>query len=283
MRVLCLYLPALPITLARRSLAEPTERPVVLVDGEGPGAPVTAVSPAAATRGVRIGDAVAVARSRLPGAIILADNAGDCLDELERLAAIVSRYATVSVAVESTTRLVVGCPALAGTGEEAFAIRLQQLVRAWGGMPVQAGIGNGRAEALEAAVRSRPGVTVVPPSPGVAEAPVATLTGQTLRVSTSVGADLDGTLRKTARRLRLMQSTASRSARELRLTVRAGETTYRRVLRPRNPVQPHELDERIVAAFEDLPAVRPEWIRVELGRLGPARPVHAEPALARAG
>ncbi len=157
MRLLCLYLPRLPIQIARRRRNELCGRPVITLAGDGDDALVSGVSAEASAHGVTVGMFASVARSRCAVAAILPDNAGECLDALEDAAAIVRLRATPTVAIGGRDHLFVD---LRGTesrfvDEAAAATRLAGLVRTWTGFDVRAGVADDEAAALSAAHQAR--------------------------------------------------------------------------------------------------------------------------------
>ena len=280
MRLLALWLPDLAISLARRSHPELAERPLALLQGAGPAAVVSAVSPAAARSlypGMRAGEA----RSRSPGAVFLPDNASACLDELERLASILRKYATVSVAIDTTFSLLLAIPA--AEPEEAFAQRLLPLVRAWSGVAVQAAIGSTPADAREAARVARRGVGIAAPREGAGTPLRATEGPISLEVA------FDGTTEARRRalaalaRLATLQQAFRKSFRVLRLTFHCGEAARTMRLTFDRPADVDDARERVEAALALLPAGQAGRLTVALERLGPRVAVEPLPTLAAAG
>ena len=89
MRVLCLLFQRLPIELALRARPALRGRPLALIAGHGGDALVTAATADLTARGIIPGMPAIEARERAPEARFAPDNAGACLDELERVSAIV--------------------------------------------------------------------------------------------------------------------------------------------------------------------------------------------------
>jgi nucleotidyltransferase/DNA polymerase involved in DNA repair len=157
MRVLCLFVPRFSIHLAVRSCQDLGDRPLAMLQGAGDTALVAAASAPAAAAGVLPGMPAADARRRCPATVFLPDNAGDCFDHLDRLAAIIRIRATPLVAIGGRDHLFVD---LAGTqhlyaSEETAATRLAELASAWLKLPARAGVASSRLEALEVARAAR--------------------------------------------------------------------------------------------------------------------------------
>lgn len=280
MRLLCLYFPDLAITLARRAHPHLAERPIALIDGAGPEAVVTAVSPAAA-RTIHPRMLAGDSRQRCPGAVFLPSNAGACLDELERLATIIAKYATESVAIESTSHLLVD---VTGARDEVrTAQRLRSLARAWSDMVVQAGIGSTRRDALQAAMSSRRIVVAVPPR--TASEPALRRMEGPISVTLYLDGSAAGRLRIGAalHRLAAVQEAAGRSFRDVRLTLATDAETHSLRIRCDRPLNVDDVRERIVAAVGRLPQGVSGTLTVALELLGPPVRVYALPALAAAG
>ena len=166
MRVLCLYLPGLGMQLVARRRPELAGRPVVMLDGAGASATVVEARGALPGKATLTGIPAAQARARCPRAVFLPDNLGDCLDELERVAAVVSRQATPLVEVGGRSHVFVDLAGLDGrfASEVQAAERIAGLVSEWSGLAVRAGVAGARAEALEAARGARSGPMVVAPA-----------------------------------------------------------------------------------------------------------------------
>lgn len=167
MRVLCLLFPRLGLHLAVRQRPALRDRPVVLLQGHGDDALVAAASCEASQRGVITGMSGGEARHRVPEALFLADNAGQCLDELERVASILRLRATPLVALGGRDHLFLDISRHANTPreEELLAQRLAALASTWAKAPVRSGVASSRQEAVEAARAARRGTLVCPPVP----------------------------------------------------------------------------------------------------------------------
>jgi nucleotidyltransferase/DNA polymerase involved in DNA repair len=164
MRILCAWFPKLDIDLALRQRPALASRPVVLLQGHGDRAIVSGASCEAARLGILAGMSAGQARRRSPAAVFLADNAGACLDELERIARIVRARVTERVGVGGRDHLFVAIEGDSPEDEKALALRVMSLVRAWADRPVRGGLAPSRQEALEAARASRRGLLVAPPA-----------------------------------------------------------------------------------------------------------------------
>ena len=181
MRVLCLQLPHLGLRLAIQQRLALAGRPVVLIAGHGDDAVVADRSCEAAARGVLVGLSAGQARGTCAGAVFLADNAGACLDELERLATILRLRATTRVAIGGRDHLFID---MSGAADEArAAARLGGLMAAWSGCDVRAGVASTRADALDAARAARRAPVIVAPGgdedePGIGPFREDSLTGE---------------------------------------------------------------------------------------------------------
>ncbi len=287
MRILCLLFPRLSVQLALQQRPDLAGRPIATIAGSGDMALVSAVSTEAAARGVVAGMTPVQARPRCPGATFLPDNAGACLDELERIASIVRTRATGIVAIVSREELLIeldSLPAHLGADEAEVASRLAGLVRMWSGLGVRAGVASSRAGAREAARGARLGPVIRPPVLAWGEPPLqASSTGPLaaevlIPQGTSPLAARARLLRAT-QQLQALLDGAGQSYRELRVVVRnesGVDTHLRRLIEPTSDVQealtaasPALVDEALAAATS---------VRLEIGRLGPD--VRVEPATA---
>jgi hypothetical protein len=173
MRILCAWFPKLDIDLALRQRPALASRPVVLLQGHGDRALVSGVSCEAARLGILAGMSAGQARRRSPAAVFLADNAGACLDEVERIATILRTRVTERVAVGGRDHVFVAIDEESPDAGKAAALRVMGIVRAWADRPVRGGLAAIRSEALDAARASRRGLLVVPPTP--ADRPTETI------------------------------------------------------------------------------------------------------------
>lgn len=277
MRLLCLFFPRLALQTVLRDRPRLQDRPVVLLRGHGDEALVSAVSSAASGRYVLPGMTAGQAHQRCPGAIFLPDNAGECLDLLERVASVLRVRATPMVEIGGPDHLFLDLKGLFGE-EPLIAANLAALVRIWTGFEVRAGVAATRLAALEAARPARGLPAVLPPGGQAAEAPEAQLESFEAReLSGSVGlpdncselvfraalADLFG-------RLQLLLEGRGESFRTIRLDIETADGA-------------RSLTRRVVQALHrgadalDLLSQLPDFaahsspcrIRVTLGRLGP--------------
>lgn len=282
MRLLCLDFPTLPVTLIRRARPHLAERPLVLIAGTGADAAVTAVSPAAATRGVAPGMSAATARERCQAAMFLPDNVLDCIDEIERIAAIIRRYATLSVAIASSTQLMIDVTHVAN--EEREARRLVALARQWTRMEVRAGVGSSAQFAAEAAAHGRRTIAVdTRPAPLGERPPVqqAPITG---RVNLVAGDPSNGRrLRGLAARLASLQEAYGQACRDVKLRAVSTDMTVTRTLRFDRPIRAVEAVERLEKAVATLPGTGGWVLEVELAGPVPLSLIaREEPMLAAA-
>ena len=192
MRILCLYFPRIAVALAVRRRPELEGRPVAIVAGAGNDAGVIAVSASASAGGVVPGATAGEARRRCPNASFLPDNAGECLDELERAASMIRVRATPLVAIGGRDHLFVDLSGVCGlyAGESTAARRLGGLAQSWTGLPVRAGIASSRAAALSAARGARFHPMVDDATAGD-EAPVGAFRDEPLGAEATFGAPLE--------------------------------------------------------------------------------------------
>lgn len=284
MRVLCLLFPRLGAQLALRARPALRDRGLVLLQGHGDDALVAGVTCEGAARGLLPGMTAAEARRRCPGAAFIADNAADCLDELERVAAILRTRATPLVALGGRDHLFLDISKLAnGERDEArLAQRLAGVAGAWSGCDVRAGVASSRREAIEAATTARRGAVVCPPAPAT-EPAIAPFRAETLAAdATFPGGANELALRARAarllRQLDLLLEARGQSYRSARVIV-ATERGEREVrLRPPAPAHDALRLERQVIDAQGGDGTRVFAIRVELGGLGPS--VHVTPCAA---
>jgi len=280
MRLLYLLFPDLPIALARRAHPHLVERPLALIAGTGPESVVTAVSPAA-SRTIRPRMLAGEARLHCPGAMFLPDNGGACLDELERLALIIRKYATVSVAIAARTSLLADLSQ--ERDEREAATRIRTLARAWACTAVQAGIGSSRTDALEAAAGSRRGIGMSDPrevaEPALREAPGPLSLTVALADDSRDGPRVTSALR----RLAVVVAAYGWDFREVRMSHETTTVTRSIRLRFESPVDVPGAEARILAALAALPEVSRGHLTIALGRLAPRVEVEPLPTLAVAG
>jgi hypothetical protein len=287
MRVLCMLFPRLSIQLARLQRPDLDMRPIVTIAGSGDESLISAVSTEASGRGVVVGMTPAQARARCHGATFLPDNAGACLDELERIASIVRTRATGIVVIASREELLVDMdtlPAHLGASEAEVAVRLSGLVRMWSGLSVRAGVASTQLAAREAARGARLGPAVCRPVLAWGEPPLQASSTGPLAVEVLIPLGTSplaarARLQRTSQQLQALLDGRSQSYREVRLVIRDGrgdESRFRKVMEPAHDVQlaltaaaPALADEALTAAAT---------IRLELDRLRPD--VRVQPATA---
>jgi hypothetical protein len=278
MRVLCLFFPRLSIQLALQQRPELAGKAIATIAGVGDGALVSAASTEATARGVVAGLTPAQARSRCPNAVFLPDNAGACLDELERIASIIRTRATGIVAIASRDELLVDVDSLPkhlGSDDAEAAARLTGLVRMWTGLSVRAGVASSRAEAIEAARGARLAPAIRPPVLAWGEPPLQASSAGPLAVEVLVPLGTSplaarARLLRAAHLLQVLLDGAEQSYREVRATVHdeSGEAQHlRKLIEPASDVQ-HALQAALPILSDESIATAVS-IRLELGRLGP--------------
>jgi len=274
MRLLCLFFPRLSLRLALRDRSHLHDRPVVLLGGHGDEALVTAVSSEASSRYVLPGMTAGQAHQRCPAGIFLPDNAGECLDLLERAAAMLRLRATPLVAIGGRDHLFVDLEGLVG-GETAIAANLGSLVRAWTGFEVRAAVAATRAGALEAARPARGLPAVLPPGGQAAEAPLEPFVGRELSASMELAVNR-GELAFRAAITRLLDGLQPllegrhESFRTIRLDIETADGTRSLTGRCSQPLH-RALDalDMLSGLVEFDESCNPRRVRVTLGRLGP--------------
>jgi hypothetical protein len=275
MRIACLVLPNLAIQLCRQA-HEDAPRMLVLLAGDGDGAVVTAVSPGAQAIGITVGMTALAARARCPSAWFGTDNAGNCIEMLESIAAILRLRATNSVAIGGADHIFVSLSGLEALfpDEALAAAALAALVRSWSGLDVRAGVAATRANALDAARRARRAPVVVENDTAASDE-IAPWRDETVGARYSFSADATAKESR-ARLVRMLTATEAilagreESFREIRLTLQSETQTNTYRLRSHRPL--HRAAEAVALlanavppdAFESVSA-----IEVELGRLGP--------------
>lgn len=157
MRTLCLLFPRLGIQVARRENPGLQGRPVALISGDGDAGLISVVSVEATVAGVETGMRPEQAAERCPAIVFERDNAGACLNELERMASILRVKATTDVAIVSRDAVAVALGGLGGqfADEAGAAQALAQLARSWTALDVRAGVGSTVDTALAAARTAR--------------------------------------------------------------------------------------------------------------------------------
>lgn len=287
MRIACILFPRLGVQLARA--AHPAApREVVLLAGDGDEALVSAASARASAAGISPGMLSAVARARCGRALFLADNAGDRIELLERIAMILQGRATNLVAIESSEHLLVDLAGMDGLfrDEQSAAVALLAFARTWSGLDVRVGVASSRAGALEAARSALHGPVVVPDDGAVAE-PLAPWRGEQVTATAAIpaGSDARAVRSRLARLLTNLEAVLAGRDESFRLVSVAlsgpgAPGTWTAV--SRTPM--HRASEALAVLSAKLPTEALESVRtltVRLGRLGPAtsiRPLAVAPA-----
>ncbi len=277
MRLLCLYFPRLAVSLALRQRPQLQGRPFVLIDGPGDEALVTAASGEALASGVIPGLTAGQARSRISNAGFAPDNAGDCLDELERVAGILRVRATPLVALASREHLFLDLDGVRDRfpDEAAAARRLAGLAEAWSGLDARAGVASTRVEAFEAARAARRFPIVYPEAGAALETPIRDVQGEIV----TAGATFDRPASDAAARARLVRLLAKlntvldargESFREARIEIQRRDGDCVVPLRPSRPFHAAgDLVDLLALRVPDGGFEGATGLRVVLGRLGP--------------
>ncbi|MGD9933552.1 MAG: hypothetical protein AB7T37_07510 [Dehalococcoidia bacterium] len=227
MRVLCAWFPKLDVELATRLRPALAGRHLVFLQGSGDAALVSGASCAAASAGILTGMSAGQARRRSPAAVFLSDNAGACIEELERVAGILRTRVTTKVEVGGRDHLFLAIDRDSPDAERATALRVMGLVRAWSDRPVRGGLAGSRLEALEAARASRRGLLICPPA-GEPESgsDIAPFRAESLAASTSLDADVSSSplavrarISSLAHRLETIASTRNQGFRDVRIVL----------------------------------------------------------------
>ena len=271
MRVLCLLFPRLAVQLALRHRPELKGRTLVFLQGHGEDALVAATTCDASARGLLVGMTAGEARHRVDRARFLPDNAGQCLDELERLADIIRRRATPLVEIAGREHLFVDISNLApgSRSEAAVATTLARIASSFTECTVRAAVASTRAEALEAARASRSSIAVVPPR-DAAEPPIAPQRAETIAASVTGDSELRlrARLSQALRHLDAVLDARGASFREAKLIVSNPDGEHLLSFRLRIPAS---TTAPLTAALDEVPAMLGgvTGIRIELSRLGP--------------
>jgi hypothetical protein len=257
---------------------ELADKPVATIAGSGDEALIGASSTAATARGAVAGVTPGQARSRCPNLVFLPDNAGACLDELDRIASIIRTRATGIVALASREEILIDVDSLPdhlGADDLEVASRLAALVRMWTGLSVRAGVGSSRREAREAARGARLAPVVRPPVLAWGEPPLRASAAGPLAVEVLIPLGTSplaarAKLLRASRHLQALLDGAGQSYREVRAIVSdesGEERRFRHLMEPSSDVQcalqaaaPLLCDEALASASS---------VRLELDRLGP--------------
>ncbi|MCK9519815.1 MAG: hypothetical protein M0R74_12445 [Dehalococcoidia bacterium] len=272
MRLLCLLFPRFGLSLVRRQRPVLADRTLVMLQGHGEDALVTSATCDASARGLLPGMTAAEARRRLPDARFLPDNAGDSLDQLERVADIIRRRATPLVEIAGREHLFVDITRLThGPREEAaLAESLARLATTWTECPVRAAVASTRREALDAARTARATPVICPPATFEADRPIAPYRPEVIAVGLEAPSEpvLRARLGRTFRHLDTVLGARNGSFRSVDLVVTDATGDRELSLRLRQP----EATTAVVArTLLELPAVLAgaTAVHITLGQLGP--------------
>jgi len=266
MRVLCAWFPKLDVELATRLRPALAGRHLVFLQGSGDGALVSGASCAAASAGILTGMSAGQARRRSPAAVFLSDNAGACIEELERVAGILRTRVTTRVEVGGRDHIFVAIETESPDDERATALRVMGLVRAWSDRPVRGGFAATRLEALEAARASRRGLLICPPSgESVPPDAIAPFRPESLAASASLDTVAGSSplavrarISSLAHRLETIASARNQGFRDVRVVLHRGASTE--TFRSRSSAPLHTASEALALigaslAVEPPPAV----------------------------
>lgn len=159
MRILCANFPRLSLNLALAARPQLAGRDLILVDGPGDDALVTAASGRPLQLGVVPGMTAASARRNCPGATFLPDSIAGSLDVLEPAADHLRLRVTPFVEVGGRDHLFAGLQHTA-EDERTLAGRVRTYLTGWTGLDLRIGVGPSRAAALTAAQCARAGIAV---------------------------------------------------------------------------------------------------------------------------
>jgi hypothetical protein len=271
MRILCLWSPHLSAALAVRQRPALAGRPFVVIAGRGDDALVADASPPALAEGVLTGMRAGQARYACPGAVSVPDNAGACLEELERVGGIAGRRFGLRWAAGGREHLLFALDGQAGTGAEVrLASQAAAVAAAWSGLEFRAGVASTVAAARAAARAARRWPAIEPHDERGEEGEAVNPLPGELAAGTAV-ADEPGvadTVVALGRKLERMLTAYEASYREATLELTANGQA--RAWRLRLPAPLHsaaEAAQRLAAALPGGTAA--EGVRLALGRLGP--------------
>lgn len=269
MSVACLLFPRLGLQLALQQRAVPVGRPLALLSGHGDAALVTVASREAAAEGVIAGMPAAQARSICRDIAFVPDNAGACLDALDRIASIVRKRTTAEVAVGGRDYLLV---AIDGAEAAVTAGRLLELAVAWSGLEGRVGLGTSMERAVAAARRPRPVADGEHAGDGAAveSLPRHEPLAAEVRTATPMGQlSVRAALRRIAAGLGAVLETRHESFRLARLVIETREGLHETRIRPGAAFHhPDEVEHLLLRGLEgeDIAALS---VRLELGDIGP--------------
>lgn len=280
MRILCLWSPRVSATLALRQRPALAGRPFVVIAGRGDDALVADASPAALAEGVLAGMRAGQARFACPRAVSVPDNAGACLDELERAGGIVGRRFGLRWAAGGREHLLFELPRESTADEARLARQAAAVAVAWSGLEFRAGVASTVARAREVARAARRWPVIEPANDTPAKG-INPLPGQlAVELRTAARSSVAAAVLVAGKQLTRLLAAYDASFREATLEVSDGSETQSWRLKP--PVPLHDAAmaaEQLVAALPGGTAgVR---LRLALGRLGPD--VRVQPCAAALG
>lgn len=268
MPIACLLFPRLGLQVALQQRAVPLGRPLALLSGHGDNALVAVASREASAEGVIAGMPAAQARAACREVAFLPDNAGACLDALDRIAAILRKRTTGDVAVGGRDHLLVALRA----AESVNARRLLDLAVAWSGFEGRFGLGATIEEAVAAARRPRPAGSddIAGAGAAVESLPRHEPLAAEVRSAAPMGQlSVRAALRRLVAGLGAVLETRGESFRLARLVVETAEGVHETRIRPGAAFhQPREVEDLLLRGLEegDMAA---SSVRLELEDVGP--------------
>lgn len=278
MPILCAWFPKLDVELATRLRPALSVRHLVFLQGSGDRALVSGASCAAASDGVLVGMSAGQARRRSPAAVFLSDNAGACIEELERVAGILRLRVTPRIEVGGRDHIFVSIDGESHADQRASALRIMGLVRAWSGRQVRGGLAASRLEALEAARASRRGLLICPPSDSAeSEAPIHPFREERIAASAPVGIAsgrspmaVRARISSLAHRLETVSAARNQGFRDVRVVLHRGDSSA--TVRTRSASPMHSAAEALAllgAALSDDAVAGVDRVELRFERLTP--------------
>ncbi len=274
MRVLSLFFPRLGVQIARNANPSLCGRPLGLLVGEGDNALLSTVSVEATADGVEAGMTALQARQRCPGITLERDNASECLEQLEAVAAILRTRTTSNVAIVSRNSLAVSLTGLESrfADEESTATAIVALARSWSGLDVRAGIAS-TLELSECAARKARRFPVIQPDEGVTQFELPRyepVTGRYAWESPAASADVTARINRLVGTMQPIIEANGQSFRAVRIEVAQGHYRSAMVLRASQPLhRASEAIDLVRARIGELPLDGATAVSVTLESIGP--------------
>ena len=275
MRILSLFFPRLGVQLVRDANPSLAGRPLGLLVGEGDDALLSTVSVEATADGVEAGMTALQARQRCPGIALERDNAGECLEQLEALSAILRTRTTSNVAIVSRNSVAVSLAGLESrfADEESAATAISALARSWSRLDVRAGIASSLEQA-ECAARKARRFPVVQPDDGVTQFELPRyepVTGRHAWETPPPSADVTARINRLVGTMQPIIEASSQSFRAIRIELEQGHYRSAIVLRASQPMhRASEAIDLVRARSNELPLDNVTAVAVTLESIGPA-------------